>query len=112
LNTAGVPIDLGRSRRLYTGAARAAVLLRDRGCAFPQCDRPPRWTEIHHIISWLDGGPTDRDNGVALCGLHHHLIHRTGWTVVMGPDQHPYVIAPLDIDPTGTPHRNHYHHRE
>ena len=45
-----VPIDLGRSRRPFTGAARAAVVLRDRGCAFPGCDRPSRWTDPPHPI--------------------------------------------------------------
>jgi Domain of unknown function (DUF222) len=35
LDGAGVPIDVGRSRRPFTGSARTAVLIRDGGCAFP-----------------------------------------------------------------------------
>jgi hypothetical protein len=62
LDGATVPIDLGRTRRPYTGAARTAVLLRDGGCAFPGCDRPSRWCQIHHIEFWARGGRTDRDN--------------------------------------------------
>jgi hypothetical protein len=50
LRGSGVPINVGRSRRPYTGAARTAVLLRDGGCAFPGCDRPPRWCDVHHIV--------------------------------------------------------------
>ena len=86
LDGASVPIDIGRTRRPYTGATRTAILLRDRGCAFPGCDRPPRWTEIHHIRYWSHGGSTNRDNGVALCSRHHHLIHQphNGWTVRLG----------------------------
>ncbi len=64
-----VPIDLARTRRPFTGAARAAIVLRDGGCAFPGCDRPSRWCHIHHIAFWAHGGRTDRDNGVALCSL-------------------------------------------
>ncbi len=106
-----VPIDLGRTRRAFTGAARAAVILRDRGCAFPGCDRPSRWTDIHHIQSWAHGGSTDRDNGVALCGHHHRLIHQNEWTVRMGADHRPEFIPPAYIDQQRRPRRNPYHPR-
>jgi hypothetical protein len=33
-------LDVGRQRRLYSGAVRRALNLRDGGCAFPGCDRP------------------------------------------------------------------------
>jgi Domain of unknown function (DUF222)/HNH endonuclease len=111
LNGAGVPIDVGRSRRPFTGAARVAVLLRDGGCAFPGCDRPPRWTDIHHILAWQHGGHTDRDNGVALCGHHHRLIHSSTWTVQIGLDRRPEFIPPPHVDPSGTARRNNYHPR-
>ncbi|HEY9482456.1 MAG TPA: HNH endonuclease signature motif containing protein, partial [Micromonosporaceae bacterium] len=113
LNGASIPIDVGRSRRPYTGAARTAVLLRDGGCAFPGCDRPSRWTEIHHIRHWSQGGGTDRDNGVALCSRHHHVIHQpdTGWTVRLGPDQRPEFLPPTHLDPDQRPRRNPYHQR-
>ncbi len=111
LNGAAIPIDVGRARRPYTGAARIAVLLRDRGCAFPGCDRPPRWTDIHHIVAWQHGGPTNRDNGVALCRHHHRLIHTSEWTIQLAPDHRPEFIPPPHIDPTRTPRRNTYHPR-
>lgn len=37
----GQVLDVGRQRRLFTGSVRRALVLRDRGCAFPGCDRPP-----------------------------------------------------------------------
>jgi hypothetical protein len=40
----GQVLDVGRERRLFTGPLRRALVLRDGGCAFPGCDRPPRWT--------------------------------------------------------------------
>ncbi|MFG1841735.1 DUF222 domain-containing protein [Micromonospora sp. NPDC049175] len=58
LNSTGQPLDLGRQRRLITGPLRRALVLRDRGCAFPGCDRPPRWCDAHHIHHWADGGTT------------------------------------------------------
>ena len=106
-----VPIDLGRTRRPFTGAARAAVVLRDGGCAFPGCDRPSRWCHIHHIQFWARGGRTDRDNGVALCGYHHRLIHQNEWTVRMGADHRPEFIPPAYLDPQRRPRRNPYHPR-
>ena len=45
-------LDIGRARRLATGPLRPALHVRDRGCAFPDCDRPPRWTGGHHTDIW------------------------------------------------------------
>jgi Domain of unknown function (DUF222)/HNH endonuclease len=112
LDTAGIPIDVGRARRPYTGAVRTAVALRDGGCAFPGCDRPIRWCHVHHITPWSAGGGTDRDNGVALCGYHHRLMHHSGWQVRMGADRHPEFIPPPHLDPDQRPRRNPYHLRE
>ncbi|MDG4782957.1 DUF222 domain-containing protein [Micromonospora sp. WMMD961] len=43
----GQVLDVGRQRRLFTGPVRRALVLRDGGCAFPGCDRPPRWCDAH-----------------------------------------------------------------
>jgi len=111
LDGQSVPIDIGRLRRPFAGAARAAVVLRDGGCAFPGCDRPSRWCQIHHIEFWARGGRTDRDNGVALCGYHHRLIHQNEWAVRMGADRRPEFIPPAYLDPERRPRRNPYHPR-
>lgn len=55
-------LDAGRSRRLATGPLRRALIARDRGCAFPDCDRPPRWCDAHHLTPWSVGGLTKLDN--------------------------------------------------
>ncbi|MGK5681164.1 DUF222 domain-containing protein [Actinoplanes sp. URMC 104] len=62
LGGAGHVLDVGRSHRLVTGPLRRALSLRDRGCAFPDCDRPPRWTDAHHITARTAGGHTSLDN--------------------------------------------------
>jgi hypothetical protein len=111
LGTQGQVLDVGQSRRLITGALRRALVVRDHGCAFPGCDRPPRWTEGHHIRSWIDGGPTSLDNSVLLCGPHHRMIHHSDWSVRLGHDGLPEFLPPAHLDPHQRPRRNIYHHR-
>jgi len=49
LSQTGIPLDVGRTVRLFTGRIRTALETRDRGCAWPGCDRPPSWAQAHHI---------------------------------------------------------------
>ena len=112
LGGAGQPLDVGRSRRLITGTLRKALVLRDRGCAFPDCDRPPCWCDAHHIVSWLDGGPTSVGNGVLLCRHHHRVIHEGDWTIRVGASDMPEFIPPAYVDPLRTPRRNILHRPE
>jgi hypothetical protein len=113
LGTASQVLDLGRQSRLATGPLRRALVLRDRGCAFPGCDRPPRWTDAHHVRHWSDGGPTDLSNLVLLCGYHHRLIHHSEWQVKINPkDGTPEFTPPAYIDADQLPRRNRYHRRE
>ena len=107
----GQVLDLGKSRRLFTGAVRRALVLRDGGCAFPGCDRPARWCQGHHILSWLRGGSTSVANGVLLCGHHHRVVHHEDWEIRLGPDCRPVFIPPSHMDPQRRPRRNLYHRR-
>jgi hypothetical protein len=107
----GQVLDLGRSRRLFTGAVRRALVIRDGGCAFPGCSRPARWCEGHHILPAALGGPTSVDNGVLLCGPHHRLVHHEHWQIRLGPDRRPEFIPPAHVDPMRRPRRNIYHRR-
>jgi hypothetical protein len=90
----GQVLDVGRSRRLATGPLRRALVVRDGGCAFPGCDRPPRWCDSHHIVHWIDGGQTQIDNLVLACRHHHRLIHQGDWIVRLGPDRQPEFYPP------------------
>ncbi|MFF5175857.1 DUF222 domain-containing protein [Micromonospora sp. NPDC000089] len=107
----GQVLDLGRRRRLFTGPLRRALVLRDGGCAFPGCDRPPRWCDGHHVRHWADGGQTGLDNAVLLCGHHHRLIHHGDWTVRVGTDHRPEFLPPAWLDPDRRPRRNLLHRR-
>jgi hypothetical protein len=57
-----LPLSVGRATRIIPPHLRTALCLRDQGCRFPGCDRPPGWTDGHHIIHWPDGGRTELDN--------------------------------------------------
>ena len=56
-STTAVPLSVGRATRTIPAHIRTALHLRDQGCRFPGCDRPPAWTDGHHIIHWANGGP-------------------------------------------------------
>ncbi|WP_344119555.1 HNH endonuclease signature motif containing protein, partial [Planosporangium flavigriseum] len=113
LGSAGQVLDVGREQRLIKGPLRRALVLRDRGCAFPGCDRPPRWTDGHHIVHWADGGTTSLDNAVLLCGYHHRQVHHSPWQIRINPaDGLPEFIPPTYIDPEQKPQRNRYHRRQ
>ena len=79
----GVPLDLGRTQRLFTGEQRRAIIARDRECIWPGCHLNARWCEIHHRIWWeRDNGCTSVDDGVLLCTFHHHETHRLDLAIV------------------------------
>ena len=70
------PLDVGRAKRLFTGGLRTAIIHRDKGCTFPDCDRPPDWCDAHHVTPWWCGGETTLNNAALLCARHHTIVHR------------------------------------
>jgi hypothetical protein len=107
LGGGSLPLDLGRQARLFTRAQRIALAHRDRGCAFPGCDRPPGWCEAHHITSWANSGQTNLKDGILLCGTHHRLIHNTAWRIRIRPDKTPEFIPPPHLE-TAPQHNTRY----
>ncbi|CAN5396012.1 hypothetical protein BH10ACT7_BH10ACT7_01110 [soil metagenome] len=87
------PVDVGKELRLFTRRQRRALAARDGGCRFPGCDRPPSWTEAHHLLEWSRGGPTTLANGILLCKHHHLLVHNNGWDII-DDEQHGYATVP------------------
>lgn len=77
----GGRLDVGRTQRFFTERQRIALAAIWGGCAHPDCDLPPSWTEAHHARPDSQGGPTDIANGILLCRFHHMMIHNQGWTV-------------------------------
>jgi hypothetical protein len=93
-------IDVGRALRLPSGAARAALRVRDRGCVWPGCDRPASWTNAHHVVHWGHGGDTNLDNLRLLCHRHHWMVHEGGWQLVATDGRRVLAIPPSRISVT------------
>jgi hypothetical protein len=68
----------GRAKRFATEAQRREIQRRDRRCRFPGCANNI-FTDVHHIVHWVDQGPTDLPNLVTLCDHHHHRVHEGQW---------------------------------
>jgi hypothetical protein len=84
LNARSEPIDVGRRTPTVPAPMRRALVMRDGGCRFPGCDRPPAWSDAHHVVHWASGGPTALSNLVLLCRRHHRMVH-AGFSVEMTP---------------------------
>ncbi|HEY2175596.1 MAG TPA: DUF222 domain-containing protein [Mycobacteriales bacterium] len=82
----GQVLDVGRTTRIVPAAVRKALAVRDGGCRFPGCFRPPPFTDAHHIVSWLHGGATALDNLILLCRFHHRWVHERRWHIRLDRD--------------------------
>lgn len=74
----GKPVTIGRRSRKVAPYMMRALRHRDDGCRFPGCGRK-RWLHAHHVRHWAQGGETNLENLVLLCGFHHRLVHEAGW---------------------------------
>jgi hypothetical protein len=95
LDADGIPYDHGREKRLFTERQRIALAIRDGGCLFPECSRPPSHCEAHHINQWhRDRGRTDLADGVLLCRFHHMLLHNNDWQITRAGTEYSLVPPP------------------
>jgi hypothetical protein len=65
--------------RVIPAHTRRAVLDRDSKCRYPGCTT--RKLEVHHLVHWEHGGPTNTENLAGLCSFHHHRHHDGTYTV-------------------------------
>jgi hypothetical protein len=97
LGPASTVIDVGRSKRVVTPAQRKAPVARDQHCAWPGCDRPVSFTNAHHLVHWIHGGPTDLPNLALICYRHHFMVHELGWQLVRSSDGRLIAIPRQDF---------------
>lgn len=82
-------------RRLFTGAIRRAILLRDQGCR--SCGAPIR--EVDHVTPHSAGGPTTMASGQGLCQRCNLTKQLPGWTATAFEVEGSHVV--LTRTPTG-----------
>lgn len=73
VDSADVVTQMGRRRRLFTGAAREAAQMNARRCGHPGCTVPGELAQVDHVHEHRRGGPTDSINGWPECGRHNRL---------------------------------------
>jgi hypothetical protein len=66
-------VEVSSTARLFTGATRRAIEVRDRECTHPYCDVPATTCQGDQIVPYRAGGATVQDNGQMLCS-HHNLL--------------------------------------
>ncbi len=64
-------VEVGTKSRLFMGATRRAIEIRDRECTHPYCDGSRHDLEVDHIVPYAQGGLTTQENGRILCGQHN-----------------------------------------
>jgi hypothetical protein len=99
-------LDYGSSVRTISPALWAALVVRDRHCRHPGCDRPPSWCDAHHVVHFAKGGPTRLDNLVLGCTRHHHLWHDQGWQLSLARDGTLTLVSPNGLVLTSSPSAN------
>jgi hypothetical protein len=84
LDPDGLPLDVGREKRVVPPHLRRAVEQRDRSCVFAGCQAPTWWCDVHHLLEWMLGGETSLENSALLCERHHTKAHH-GFRVERDP---------------------------
>ena len=67
----GARVEVSETARVFTGATRRAIELRDRECYHPLCDVTARRCQVDHIVPFAVGGLTTQENGRLACGFHN-----------------------------------------
>ena len=94
LHANGEILDYGRATRRFSNALYNAILLRDQGCRWKGCDRPPSWCDLHHVEPVSVGGVTSAWSAIMYCDHHHTEVHKPGYHAEMERDGTLTVTPP------------------
>lgn len=86
-------------RRLFRGAVRRFILLRDQRCRTPWCD-----AAIHDLDHWTrysEGGGTTIDNGIGYCQRFNLVREIPGWETSIEPAEEGKPARLIIVTPAG-----------
>lgn len=107
----GKVVGVGRAQHDPPRWLRRQVLSRDsHTCTFVGCEMKT-FLIIHHMHQWGMEGPTNLDNLVTVCALHHKLVHDYRWRVTLDDSGSPVWFRPNGRrhDPGPAPPDNQVH---
>ena len=102
VNDQGVTINLGRRKRLFTGNARDAVMLRSIRCVWAGCNVPASHCEADHTKPWTEHGQSNADSGAPKCD-HHNRWSTRGFTTQVDDTGHHQTLRPDGTNINGPP---------
>lgn len=80
LAPSGAVLGISSPERCFTTTQGLSIAARDgERCFTPGCTTPHTALQVHHVIPWRDGGPTNTGNGILLCYWHHQLVDDGPW---------------------------------
>jgi hypothetical protein len=93
VDSAGVIINLGRKRRLFTGNQRDAVLMGSARCIWPGCVQPSGRCQADHLHEWQYNGSTNIANAAPLCA-HHNRWKARGYATTRDANGYWHTYRP------------------
>ncbi len=99
----GQLLEVGSNQYRAPASLARFIRARDRQCTQPGCHRPAEFSEIDHIVTRAQNGPTDHHNCRGYCTIHNQLRNEPGWhadptgnggMTITTPSGHTYTAAP------------------
>lgn len=86
-------------RRLFRGAVRRFILLRDQRCRTPWCDAAIH--DLDHSTRYSEGGETTIDNGIGYCQRFNLIRELPGWETSIEPADEGKPARLIIVTPAG-----------
>lgn len=94
VNTAGIVVNAGQTRRLFDGALRQAIIAVDPVCAWLGCSLRAQIAQIDHLEPAARGGPTNASNGKVMCEHHNLFKQRSNFGTTRNTDGSITITRP------------------
>ncbi len=85
------PIEASAAVRTVPAGLWRALLVRDGGCTWPECDAPAAWCDVAHgHTPYRRRGRLSPDNAALLCRRHHRRFDHGPWRIAVAGDTVTY----------------------